>query len=257
MPDATQKVWGGIILVNADVKGLEVVVAAQLSGDEILRKEITDRVDIHDANRVAFGLGEGKPGRLVAKIFKFRLIYGGSAYSYAHDSDFMGVSTKEAFWQDVIDKYYAKYTGIARWHKEIDHEAKTKGRLTIPSGRYYPFGYETTKWGVKWPDTKVKNYPVQGFGADLVMLARLECFKRIRDSHEWTDEPARLVSTIHDSIVVDTPEENVYNISKILKDSIEAVPNLCKTVWGYDFSLPLTCEISAGPNKRRMEEVVV
>jgi hypothetical protein len=60
------------MLINADVKGLEVVTAAQLSGDSVLRQEIIDKVDIHDANRQKFNLGEGKAGRLVAKIFKFR-----------------------------------------------------------------------------------------------------------------------------------------------------------------------------------------
>jgi DNA polymerase I-like protein with 3'-5' exonuclease and polymerase domains len=60
------------MLINCDVKGLEVVVAAELSNDAVLKQEIIDKVDIHDSNRVRFGLGEGKPGRLVAKIFKFR-----------------------------------------------------------------------------------------------------------------------------------------------------------------------------------------
>ena len=241
------------MLVNADVKGLEVVVAAQLSGDAVLRKEIVDGEDIHGNNQAAFGLGVGKAGRLVAKVFKFRLIYGGSAYSYANDPVFMGVSSSQEFWQDVIDKYYSKYVGIAKWHREINLEAKQNGRLTIPSGRYYPFEYEQTKWGLKWPDTKVKNYPVQGFGADLVMLARLEVAKRLRKE----SDRILLVSTIHDSIVVDTPEENVYNIAKVLKESIEAVPHLCKQVWGYDFTLPLTCEVSAGKNKKDMELIVV
>jgi DNA polymerase I-like protein with 3'-5' exonuclease and polymerase domains len=60
------------MLINVDIKGLEVVVAAELSNDPILKQEIIDKVDIHDTNRTTFGLGEGKPGRLVAKIFKFR-----------------------------------------------------------------------------------------------------------------------------------------------------------------------------------------
>lgn len=60
-------------LVNADVKSLEVVVAAELSGDKVLKQEIIDKVDIHEANRDRFKLGDGKPGRLIAKIFKFRL----------------------------------------------------------------------------------------------------------------------------------------------------------------------------------------
>lgn len=241
------------MLVNGDVKGLEVVVAAQLSDDKVLRQEIIDKEDIHANNQRTFGLGEGKAGRLVAKIFKFRLIYGGSAYSYAHDTDFMGVSSSERFWQGVIDAYYAKYSGIAEWHQWLEYEAKTTGRLTIPSGRYYPFQYEQTKWGLKWPSTKVKNYPVQGFGADLVKLARLEFAKRLRGS----ETTGLLVSTIHDSIVVDTLEENVYNIGKMLKESVEAVPKLCEQLWDYEFTLPLSAEISAGMNKRDMTELVL
>lgn len=237
------------MLINCDVKGLEVVVAAQLSGDKVLGQEIIEGQNIHENNRSAFNL----PTRLIAKVFKFRLIYGGSAYSYAHDPDFMGVSREERFWQDVIDRYYAKYYGIAEWHKKIVGLAQKEGRLTIPSGRYYPFPPERDYRGnLKWPITKIKNYPVQGFGADLVMLARLEANKRLKASGlEY-----KLVSTIHDSIVVDTPEENWYTISMVLKDCVEAVPKLCKQIWDYDFSLPLTCEVQRGPNKKDMEEVV-
>jgi DNA polymerase I-like protein with 3'-5' exonuclease and polymerase domains len=242
------------MLINCDVKGLEVVVAAQLSGDVTLRQEIIDKADIHANNQKAFNLGEGKAGRLIAKIFKFRLIYGGSAYSYANDTDFMGVSTSQDFWQDVIDTYYRKYYGIKEWHDHILQESRDTGRLVIPSGRYYPFEYEPTRFGFKWPETKVKNYPVQGFGADLVKLARLECAKRLRS---YDPRRVKLVSTIHDSIVadVDNDKELVYNISKILNDSVEAVPKLCREIWGYDFSLPLTAEVKAGYNKSDMEEL--
>lgn len=233
------------MLINCDVKGLEVVVAAQLSGDSVLGQEIIDKVDIHDTNRVAFGLGEGKAGRLVAKIFKFRLIYGGSAYSYANDPDFMGVSNRESFWQEVIDRYYAKYYGIAEWHREITRIATIEGKLSIPSGRYYPF---TLDQRGNMPVTKIKNYPVQGFGADLVMLARLEASRRLR---AWGGE-YKMVSTVHDSIVVDTPAENLNIVATILKESVEAVPELCNQVWKYDFKLPLTCEVQYGPNKKEM-----
>ena len=240
------------MLVNADVKGLEVVVAAELSGDKTLRQEIIDKVDIHDGNRVAFNLGEGKPGRLIAKIFKFRLIYGGSAYSYAHDSDFMHRSSSVEFWQDVIDKYYTKYSGIKLWHDQLIRDAQKNGRLTIPTGRFYPIVPDYTKRD-PWPLTVIKNYPVQGFGAELVMLARLEAHKRIKES----GLEALLVSTIHDSIVADCPSKNVEAIGRILNNSIEAVPALCKQVFGYDFSLPLTSEVQFGKNKKEMKDLVL
>lgn len=241
------------MLVNADVKGLEVVVAAELSGDSVLKQEIIDKVDIHDANRRAFGLGEGKPGRLVAKVFKFRLIYGGSAYSYANDPDFTGVSTSVKFWERVIEQYYTKYKGLKQWHIDIVNAVKRDGYLYIPSGRYYPFQatFNGTEW--RWPVTQIKNYPVQGFGADLVMLARVEAYRKLRASGlEFA-----MVCTIHDSIIVDTPKENVYTISKILQDSILAVPRLCQETFGYAFSLPLTSEISVGPNKQSLKEILL
>ncbi len=234
-------------------KGLEVVVAAELSGDEVLRKEIIDKVDIHDANRVAFNLGEGKPGRLVAKIFKFRLIYGGSAYSYANDPDFTGVSSSIKFWEGVIDRYYTKYKGVKQWHDKLLDTVKRQGYIEIPSGRYYSFEAKQ-KWGEwQWPLTTIKNYPVQGFGADLVMLARIEAFKQLKA----TGLEFKMVGTIHDSIIVDTPSKNCYTISMVLKNAIEAVPKLCEEHFKYSFSLPLTCEIQAGPNKLEMKEIIL
>lgn len=242
------------MLINCDVKGLEVVVAAELSGDPILKQEIIDKVDIHDANRVAFNLGDGKPGRLVAKIFKFRLIYGGQAYSYSVDPDFSHVDTGGIkpikFWEGVIDRYYAKYKGIKQWHDSLLDTAKRTGIIEIPSGRFYRFEpkFEYGEW--RWPITTIKNYPVQGFGADLVMLARIEAFRVLKES----GLEFKIVGTIHDSIVVDTPSKNCYTISMILKNAVENVPNLCRTHFGYDFSLPLTCEIQTGKNKLEMEE---
>lgn len=147
-------------IVNGDVKSLEVVAAADYFDDKVLKQEILDRVDIHEANRLAFGL----PSRLIAKVFKFRLIYGGSAYSYAHDPDFMSVSTSEKFWQEVIDSYYTKYNGIKRGHDKLIQICQEKGFLEIPSGRYYPFAPEKSWNGWKWPLTKMKNYPINCSG---------------------------------------------------------------------------------------------
>lgn len=241
------------MLVNADVKGLEVVCAAELSGDTVLSQEILDKVDIHDANRVAFKLGEGKLGRLIAKIFKFRLIYGGSAYSYANDPDFMGVSTSVDFWQNVIDSYYEKYQGIYKWHNKLVQQVKETGIIEIPSGRFYTFEPKKVGRELRWPLTTIKNYPVQGFGADLVMLARIEFMRKLQES----GIEAKFIQTIHDSLVVDTPKENCYTISVMLTESVAAVPRLCQEMFGYTFKLPLTSEILVGPNKKDLEPFTV
>lgn len=232
------------MLVNIDVKSLEVVVAAQLSGDKVLGNEIRLGQDIHANNMAAFGL----PSRLIAKIFVFRLIYGGSAYSYANDIQFKDVSTSEDFWQNVIDNFYEKYYGIARWHKELVATAQRERRIEVPSGRYYSFEPEVRRNQLKWPITKIKNYPVQGFGADLVMLARLEA-KRL-----LAEYPVDFVSTVHDSIVVDSPGEYLDDVARLLLQAVQSVPSLCKEKFNYDFDLPLTGEVQYGPNKRDMQE---
>lgn len=228
-----------------------MVVAAELSGDPVLKQEVRDKVDIHEVNRDRFKLGDGKPGRLIAKIFKFRLIYGGSAYSYAHDSDFMGVSTSEKFWQGVIDEYYDKYKGIRKWHNELINTAKLNRCLEIPSGRSFPIEPDWTK-REPWPITVIKNYPVQGFGADLVMLARLRARQLIQLQGGLR---SLLISTIHDSIIADCPDNEVELVGRLLNQSVEEVPKLCKQTFGYDFSLPMTAEVQYGPNKKDMKDL--
>jgi DNA polymerase I-like protein with 3'-5' exonuclease and polymerase domains len=83
------------------------------------------------------------------------------------------------------------------------------------------------------------------------MLARLQARKLLRES----GMEALMISTIHDSIVLDTPEKNVYNISMLLKQAIEDVPKLCKQVFDYEFKLPLSCEVQYGMNKLEMKEI--
>ncbi len=143
------------MLVNADVKGLEVVVAAELSKDKVLCQEVIDKVDFHELNRVRFGL----PERVTAKRFKFKLLYGATAYGYAHDGDFTQISTSDKFWQVIIDEYYEKYQGIRVWHGTLIATAMRDGQLEIPSGRIFPITPDYSK-REPWPTTVIKNYPV-------------------------------------------------------------------------------------------------
>lgn len=217
-----------------------------MSGDPVLRQEIIDKANIHENNRQRFNL----PERVIAKIFVFRLIYGGGAYSYAHDPAFMHVSTSEKYWQAVIDEFYDKYKGIKEWHARLIDTAIRTGQLEIPSGRIFPIKPDYNKRN-PWPETIIKNYPVQGFGADLVMLARLQAARYLNQS----GLRSLLISTIHDSIVADCPSNEVEQVGKMLNQAVEDVPQLCKQVFGYAFKLPMTAEVQYGPNKKEMQEL--
>lgn len=240
------------MLINADAKQLEWRVAILLSGDAVGKKEIAAKLDIHSDNQRVFGLGEGEAGRLVAKRFVFKLIYGATAFGYASDSDFIGVSTNEKFWQNIIDKFYEKYTGIAEWHKNLLKDVQESGYLLTPSGRRYDFSASLNKRGERvWPQTTIKNYPVQGFGADIMMIARIAVFRRIK---ALNNPNILLVNTVHDSIVVDCPEVDVEVVANIIKYVFEDLASLCAKAWGCKFDVPMSCDIKIGQDWLNMEE---
>jgi len=229
------------VIVSVDASALEWLVCAYLSGDPVAYEEITNRVDQHTANQKRFDL----PSRLIAKTFVFRLIYGGSAYSYANDPDFTEVSKSEKFWQKVIDEFYTKYSGVAKWHTALMSEATTTGKLRMPTGRFFNFTSTQRNGDLVWPRTCILNYPVQGTAADLMSIARVSFFRRFKAAKLT----GVLISTIHDSIVVDVPNEEVETVCKLFEEVFRDIPLNYKRIFGVEFPLPTRCEVSYGPNK--------
>ena len=232
------------MIIQADAKSLEWIVGSYLSKDKVAYQEIFDGIDMHSSNQKAFGL----PSRLIAKIFVFRLMYGGSAYSYANDPDFTNVSTSERYWQNVIDKFYSKYKGLAAWHTSIIQEVTLTGKLVMPTGREYQYERD---WKGNWPQTTIKNYPVQGFGADLMAIARVSFNKRFVDKKI----DGKQINTVHDSIVVDCADHEVERVTHLFHDVFNDLPANFERLFGVPFDLPLRCEVSAGKNMKELEEV--
>lgn len=231
------------MLIEADASGLEVVAAAFLSQDPVLCKEIRDGVDIHEMNQKKFNL----PTRLVAKKFKFRIIYGGTKWSYAIDNDFNFISDKPEYWQGVIDDYYEKYQGIAKWHTKIVEEAMREGRLVMPTGRVYTYEpyFKRDQW--VWPRTTILNYPVQGLGHELLAIARVSAKLRI-------GLPALHINTVHDSILIDCPDDMCYTVCSTLEQVFRDIPANFEKVFGVEFNLPMKAEVKFGRNWLEMEK---
>lgn len=230
------------LIVNVDVKGLEVVTAGFLSQDKVLYKELNEGLDIHADNQAKFGL----PSRLVAKVFKFRLLYGGQYFSL--DPDFIPVSSNQKYWDKVIEKYYEKYTGIGAWHRKIVAEVIRTGKLTSPSGRMYT--WELQGANIKKIEREVKNYPVQGFGADIVMCARVSLFKR------WLEAGIKgmLINTVHDSIVMDIEEQELGRVVELVRGVFKDLPGQLSRIFNINFDLDVKVEILFGKNQFDMEE---
>ena len=153
----------------------------------------------------------------------------------------------------MIERFYSKYKGIAAWHKRLVDEATETGILSIPTGRSWSYTPFRNKRGeLVWPITKIKNYPVQGLEADLMAIARVSLFNRIKKY----DEGFRilLVSTVHDSILLDVPNELVSWTVDTINSVFRDVPDNFKRLFGVTFNLPFRGEIKIGSDYLNMKE---
>lgn len=232
------------MLIEADAKALEWLGAVYLSKDKKGYDEIISGVDQHSDNQARFRL----PSRLVAKTFVFRLIYGGSAFAYANDPEFTHISRSDKYWQSVIDQFYAKYPDLHRWHSSLMREVIRTGQLVMPTGRVYK--YERNERN-EWPRTTILNYPVQGLGADLMAIARCSLFKRVKKSGLLCS----FISTVHDSIILDSPEENVSKLIQIINDVWKDLPKNFELLFKVPFDLPTKVEIKVGQDWGNTKEI--
>ena len=187
---------------------------------------------------------------MIAKILNFRILYGGNEFSFANDPEFIPISKSKEYWKGVIDEYYKKYRGIAKWHEELIREAVTTGKVVSPTGREYIF----TKFEGKIRDTQVKNYTVQGTGADIMALARVSFHNRMK---KLNYNNCLLVNTVHDSIVLDV-DENTVDVQKIINTMHEVFDDLpmnFKKMFGVEFNTPMACEVQTGYNWEDMKVV--
>jgi DNA polymerase I-like protein with 3'-5' exonuclease and polymerase domains len=242
------------MIINVDAKSLEWCTYLYLSQDPTGIEEwhgvINDpnKHDIHKANQSAFNL----PSRLIAKVFLFRWIYRGSAFAYSRDPDFMPVSKSKEFWQDVIDKYYDKYKMIHRTHMKYIREATTTGKLISPFGREYFFEPRANKRGeMVWSEPDITNWPNQGCGADVMAVARVACYQRMKRA----GLSGRLISTVHDSIVADSPESEVSATVELFDKVFKDLPKLVTQAYGVEWNIPMLGEVSVGPNMLDLEEI--
>lgn len=236
------------MLVNVDAKALEWVVCAHLAKDKQAYKEIIEGIDQHTENQIMLGLPEGKTGRLIAKIFVFRLIYGSVAVGFAEDPDFYNLGYDVQKWQELIDRFYKKYPGIEQFHQNLIMEYKRTGKLTMPTGRTYIFDKDEPFTYIR---PKILNYPVQGLGHDLMTIARVSLYKKLKATYLVS----KLICTIHDSIIVDCPEEEVDQVIKLIRQTWADVPENYTYLTNDPWDLPFRCEITKGYNLKDMEIV--
>lgn len=163
----------------------------------------------------------------------------------------MHVSTSSKYWDAVGEKFYAKYAGIDACHKAWADIVVRGEPIVGPLGREWVFNTRDKRGEFFIPWTTLTNYPVQGTGADIVALARVSFARRLKAKNL----PVLLVSTVHDSIVVDSPPEYVQEVVNLFHQVFDdLIPNI-RRIFGYEWVVPMTCECNVGLNEKDMTEL--
>jgi hypothetical protein len=239
------------LLIQADASQLEWRTLLELSRDPVGIDEVLKKLDTHSINQETFKL----PSRLIAKTYLFRTIYNrGKGYAFTVDPNFMHVSTSVRYWDDVGRRFYEKYQGVdqchLRWGDDVLHGRPIQG----PLGRFWPIELRQNFQGeLDIPWTVLTNYPVQGTGADVMMIARVS-FKRRLMKVPFHDE-IKLVSTVHDSIVVDTMDKHLDFVANLFYEVFRDIPDNIKKIFKYDWIVPLDCEVKYGYNLKDMKKL--
>jgi DNA polymerase I-like protein with 3'-5' exonuclease and polymerase domains len=102
-----------------------------------------------------------------------------------------------------------------------------------------------------WPRTQILNYPVQGLGAEVMAIIRVILYRLLKARCPQ----ALMVCTVHDSVLIDVPDEYVGLVVELCYEAFDRFPAFWRKVFECEFNVPLRTEVQYGPNWGEMEEV--
>jgi len=160
----------------------------------------------------------------------------------------MHVSSSATFWDGMNEKFFTKYKGIDKIHAKWSDLVVAGQPIEGPLGRSWSINMGA---GFKIPLTLLSNHPVQGTGADVMMIARISAYKRLKA----LQIPCKWVSTVHDSIVVDVPDEHIQVVAKTFHEVFRDLPQNIFKLFGYTWTVPMECECKQGKNMKEMFKI--
>ncbi|MBN3808002.1 DNA polymerase I [Paraburkholderia sp. Ac-20347] len=226
----------GCKIVSADYSQIELRIMAHISGDESLLAAFARGDDIHRATAAeVFGvtpLEVSNDQRRIAKVINFGLIYGMSAFGLASN---LGITRDAA--KLYIDRYFARYPGVARYMDETRMEAKSRGYVETVFGRrlWLPEINGGNGPRRQAAERAAINAPMQGTAADLIKLSMIAVQK-------WLDERkigTKMIMQVHDELVLEVPEAELAEVRKCLPELMCSVAKL---------KVPLVAEVGVGAN---------
>lgn len=170
--------------------------------------------------------------RRTAKVINFGIIYGMSGFGLSKE---LGISQRDA--QDYIDAYLLRYRGVKEYMERVIEEARENGYVRTLFGRirYLPELKNSDNTIRQLGERAAMNTPIQGTAADIIKIAMINIFKRIKKENLCS----RIIMQIHDELVLEVKEDEVESVEGIVKEEMEGAVRL---------SVPLKVSIGKGKN---------
>ncbi|CAM2196741.1 DNA polymerase I [Paraburkholderia kururiensis] len=223
-------------IVSADYSQIELRIMAHISGDESLLRAFSQGEDIHRATASeVFGvtpLEVSSDQRRIAKVINFGLIYGMSSFGLASN---LGITRDAA--KLYIDRYFARYPGVARYMDETRTAAKARGYVETVFGRrlWLPEINGGNGPRRQAAERAAINAPMQGTAADLIKLSMIAVQKWLEDSRIGS----KMIMQVHDELILEVPDAELDLVRKRLPELMCSVAAL---------KVPLVAEVGAGAN---------
>ena len=226
----------GYTFTDSDYSQIELRILASMSGDPALIEAYNQGSDIHTitAARV-FGVdpSEVTPQmRRDAKAVNFGIVYGISDFGLSRD---LHISRKEA--AGYIDEYFTRYPGVKAFMDKVVAEAHETGAGTTMYGRRreLPAIHSKNFNQRSLAERMAMNTPIQGTAADIIKLAMIRADCMLRAAHV----KSRILLQVHDELVLEVVNEEIPQVTKILKDAMEHAAEI---------SVPLAIDVNVGKN---------
>lgn len=226
----------GNVIVAADYSQVELRIMAHLSGDKNMIAAFAAGEDIHTATAAKiYNITPGevtRDQRRKAKTANFGIIYGISAFGL---STRLNIPRAEA--KELIDNYFIHFPDVKRYMENAANTARTTGYVeTIFSRRRYLNDINSANNVTRsLAERNAINAPIQGSAADIMKLAMIGVWRRLRSE----GFKSRLLLQVHDEIVLEAPLEEVDRLKAMLHQEMSGAANLV---------VPLDIEIGVGEN---------
>lgn len=207
----------GYKLVQLDYSQAELRVLAMLSRDPWLINVYREGKDLHDAVATdMFGPDFTKEQRVMAKTINFGIAYGRGPGSIAQ---VFKKSMSEA--RSIIDKWFKPMPYVKAWIEGRRAMARKGEPCVTPFGRERHF--VITNEERNHIQNEYINTPIQSIASDFTMFSLVEIDKYLTEK----GYDARIVTTVHDSIIIECKDEEwlVNDIAAKAKEIMATTPS--------------------------------